>query len=171
MDDRALRPGRCGAHFGRERGRDSNPRSRAHEAREDNRSSTARGLAGRIRTCDLRRPRPAGLPGLPYSQTWLLVTRRAENAASTCGRRGNLPSPDAFVTSNSTDVPRRVLLCRVESQLERRCSSYSPALQPWISTRVGRARPSWRGFGARCSPGSLVKQHAAAETRVKQVTR
>jgi hypothetical protein len=46
------------------RGWDSNPRSRAHEAREDSRSSTAlcRGLAGRSRTCDLRCPRPAGWP-------------------------------------------------------------------------------------------------------------
>ena len=51
------------------RGWDSNPRSRAHEAREDSRSSTAlracalkTGLAGRSRTCDLRRPNPAGWP-------------------------------------------------------------------------------------------------------------
>ena len=46
------------------RGWDSNPRSRAHEAREDSRSSTARrcgsNLAGRGRTCSLRRPKPAG---------------------------------------------------------------------------------------------------------------
>jgi hypothetical protein len=39
---------------------DSNPRSRAHEAREDGRSSTALGLAGRTRTCDLRFPKPVG---------------------------------------------------------------------------------------------------------------
>jgi hypothetical protein len=48
------------------RGWDSNPRSRAHEAREDSRSSTARrcetGLAGRSRTCGLRFPKPAGWP-------------------------------------------------------------------------------------------------------------
>ena len=47
------------------RGWDSNPRSRAHEAREDSRSSTAlrnTGLAGRSRTCDLRCPKPAGWP-------------------------------------------------------------------------------------------------------------
>jgi hypothetical protein len=48
------------------RGWDSNPRFRAHEAREDSRSSTAlrlcKGLAGRSRTCDLRCPRPAGWP-------------------------------------------------------------------------------------------------------------
>ena len=57
---------RAAAPFGNtERGWDSNPRSRAHEAREDSRSSTARrlrGLAGRIRTCDLRRPKPVGWP-------------------------------------------------------------------------------------------------------------
>ena len=47
------------------RGWDSNPRSRAHEAREDSRSSTAQGLAGRSRTCDLRRPKPAGWPSPP----------------------------------------------------------------------------------------------------------
>ena len=50
---------------GRSRGRDSNPRSRAHEAREDNRSSTAQGLAGRIRTCDPRLPGPVGWPAPP----------------------------------------------------------------------------------------------------------
>ena len=49
------------------RGWDSNPRSRAHEAREDGPSSTARGLAGWSRTSDLRCPKPAGWP-LPYSQ-------------------------------------------------------------------------------------------------------
>jgi hypothetical protein len=42
------------------RGWDSNPRSRAHEAREDGPSSTALGLAGRTRTCGLRFPKPAG---------------------------------------------------------------------------------------------------------------
>jgi hypothetical protein len=47
------------------RGWDSNPRSRAHEAREDSRSSTALGLAGRSRTCGLRCPRPAGWPTPP----------------------------------------------------------------------------------------------------------
>jgi hypothetical protein len=66
------------------RGWDSNPRSRAHEAREDGLSSTAlrtdasakptrppsgiasdafgHGLAGRSRTCGLRFPKPAGWP-------------------------------------------------------------------------------------------------------------
>ncbi len=47
------------------RGWDSNPRSRAHEAREDNRSSTALGLAGRTRTCDPRLPGPVGWPAPP----------------------------------------------------------------------------------------------------------
>jgi hypothetical protein len=47
------------------RGWDSNPRSRAHEAREDSRSSTALGLAGRSRTCGLRFPKPAGWPTPP----------------------------------------------------------------------------------------------------------
>jgi hypothetical protein len=51
------------------RGWDSNPRSRAHEAREDGPSSTARGLAGWSRTSDLRCPKPAGWP-LPYSQRY-----------------------------------------------------------------------------------------------------
>ena len=53
------------------RGWDSNPRSRAHEAREDSRSSTAlrnTGLAGRSRTCDLRFPRPAGWPSSPTTR-------------------------------------------------------------------------------------------------------
>jgi hypothetical protein len=47
------------------RGWDSNPRSRAHEAREDGPSSTARGLAGWSRTSDLRFPKPAGWPAPP----------------------------------------------------------------------------------------------------------
>src|SRR4051794_33571285 len=47
------------------RGWDSNPRSRAHEAREDSRSSTALGLVGRSRTCGLRLPKPAGWPRSP----------------------------------------------------------------------------------------------------------
>ena len=40
------------------------PTSRAHEARKESRSSTARrsSLAGRNRTCDLRCPKPAGWP-------------------------------------------------------------------------------------------------------------
>ena len=50
------------------RGWDSNPRSRAHEAREDSHSSTALGLAGRSRTCDLRRPKPAGWPRSPTTR-------------------------------------------------------------------------------------------------------
>jgi hypothetical protein len=50
------------------RGWDSNPRSRAHEAREDSRSSTALGLAGRSRTCGLRRPKPAGWPRSPTTR-------------------------------------------------------------------------------------------------------
>jgi hypothetical protein len=44
------------------RGWDSNPRSRAHEAREDGPSSTALSLAGWSRTSDLRFPKPAGWP-------------------------------------------------------------------------------------------------------------
>ena len=55
-----------GRRLARWRGWDSNPRSRAHEAREDSRSSTARrcktDLAGRSRTCGLRFPKPAGWP-------------------------------------------------------------------------------------------------------------
>jgi hypothetical protein len=47
---------------------DLNPRSRAHEAREDGRSSTALGLAGRSRTCDLRCPKPAGWPSSPTAR-------------------------------------------------------------------------------------------------------
>ena len=50
------------------RGWDSNPRSRAHEAREDGLSSTAQGLAGRSRTCDLRPPTPAGWPSSPTTR-------------------------------------------------------------------------------------------------------
>jgi hypothetical protein len=62
--ERARRPRPQGARDGRSwRGWDSNPRSRAHEAREDSLSSTAlRDLAGWSRTSDLRRPKPAGWP-------------------------------------------------------------------------------------------------------------
>jgi hypothetical protein len=42
------------------RGWDSNPGSRAHEARGDGPSPTALGLVGRTRTCDLRFPKPVG---------------------------------------------------------------------------------------------------------------
>ena len=49
---------------------DSNPRSRAHEAREDGRSSTALGLTGRSRTCGLRFPKPAGWPASPTAR-WI----------------------------------------------------------------------------------------------------
>ena len=61
--------GEAEADFVRQlRGWDSNPRSQAHEACEDSRSSTALGtssLAGRSRTCDLRCPKPAGWPSSP----------------------------------------------------------------------------------------------------------
>ncbi len=51
-DKRALWPTELRPHL-ESRGWDSNPRSRAHEAREDNRSSTALlDLAGRTRTCE-----------------------------------------------------------------------------------------------------------------------
>jgi hypothetical protein len=50
------------------RGWDSNPGSRAHETREDGPSSTALGLAGRSRTCDLRFPTPAGWPSSPTAR-------------------------------------------------------------------------------------------------------
>jgi hypothetical protein len=46
------------------RGWDSNPRSRAHEAREDSLSSTAH-LPGWSRTSGLRFPKPAGWPSPP----------------------------------------------------------------------------------------------------------
>ena len=66
-DRRALWPSELRPHL-ESRGWDSNPRSRAHEAREDNRSSTALlDLAGRTRTCDLRLPGPVGWPA-PHSQ-------------------------------------------------------------------------------------------------------
>ena len=72
------------------RGWDSNPRSRAHEAREDGPSSTARGLAGWSRTSDLRCPKPAGWP-LPYSQ----VTGRGPGGARKVDDRGIEPRSTA----------------------------------------------------------------------------
>lgn len=52
------------------RGWDSNPRSRAHEAREDSRSSTARCRSGRQES-NLRSPAPeaGGVATLPHDQT------------------------------------------------------------------------------------------------------
>jgi hypothetical protein len=61
------------------------PTSRAHEAREDSRSSTALGLAGRSRTCDLRCPRPAGWPSSP--------TTRCETPGGTRTRSFRIESP------------------------------------------------------------------------------
>jgi hypothetical protein len=67
-DKRALWPSELRPHL-ESRGWDSNPRSRAHEAREDNRSSTALlDLAGRTRTCDLRLPGPVGWPASPTAR-------------------------------------------------------------------------------------------------------
>ena len=85
------------------RGWDSNPRSRAHEAREDSRSSTARrsleeseDLVGRIRTCDLRRPKSVGWPispttsQLPSSPAGLEpATRGVEALCSSAELRGD----------------------------------------------------------------------------------
>ena len=66
-DKRALYAAELRPLGGRERGRDSNPRSRAHEAREDNRSSTAQvWLAGVEPAVSGARSRWGGL--LPYSQ-------------------------------------------------------------------------------------------------------
>ena len=88
------------------RGWDSNPRSRAHEAREDGRSSTALGLAGRSRTCGLRFPKPAGWPtplqpdevppaGLEPAASGLRVRRhhRFDHGGSSTPAAGIEPAP------------------------------------------------------------------------------
>ena len=61
------------------RGWDSNPRSRAHEAREDSRSSTALERRSGRQESNLRSPAPeaGGVATLPYDQTKHL--RRGSN--------------------------------------------------------------------------------------------
>jgi hypothetical protein len=102
------------------RGWDSNPRSRAHEAREDSRSSTALGLAGRSRTCGLRCPKPAGWPAPPQPGE-NEATKRRLAAASTSGR----PAALLTTTSQSRAVkPRRACeAVRRENQHPRRDSN------------------------------------------------
>ena len=73
------------------RGWDSNPRSRAHEAREDNRSSTAHSLAGRTRTCDPRLPGPVGWPAPPQPDDERRDVRGIDGDAG--GRPGSTSSP------------------------------------------------------------------------------
>jgi hypothetical protein len=73
------------------RGWDSNPRSRAHEAREDNRSSTAQGLAGRTRTCDPRLTGPVGWPAPPQPDNERRDVPGIDGDAG--GRPGSTSSP------------------------------------------------------------------------------
>ena len=97
------------------RGWDSNPRSRAHEAREDSRSSTARralcmrmsDLAGWSRTSGLRFPKPAGWPS-PL-QPDAVDDRGIEPRVSASSER-RLPSRPVVVGCEATaftDLPRR----------------------------------------------------------------
>ena len=78
------------------RGRDSNPRSRAHEAREDSRSSTARrhnDLVGWSRTSALRFPKPAGWPASLRPGAWACPPHAHElpGRTRTCAARGRSP--------------------------------------------------------------------------------
>jgi hypothetical protein len=62
------------------------PTSRAHETREET-APLPRNLAGRIRTCDLRRPKPVGWPAplLPASTTGASEAALATPTKRTCG--------------------------------------------------------------------------------------
>ena len=88
------------------RGWDSNPRSRAHEAREDSRSSTARrpregeSLVGRTRTCDLSMGEPMVPPrALSFPRRNLVGRTR------TCDLRRpkSVGWPDSPTTSRDCD--------------------------------------------------------------------
>jgi hypothetical protein len=82
------------------RGWDSNPRSRAHEAREDSLSSTAH-LPGWSRTSGLRFPKPAGWPS-PLRAVGVLTRppsprraapRHSRTSPPDAGRRSRSPGP------------------------------------------------------------------------------
>jgi hypothetical protein len=134
------------------RGWDSNPRSRAHEARGDSHSPTARraGLAGWARTSDLRFPKPAGCR-LPYSQRSQTRPRRR---------------PGSRRPWNRTTLHRRIRAapaqsaCRRSDQLRRRqgiapCSTDSQPAGSLLALRrslAGRSRtpvPPRSSFTAR----------------------
>jgi hypothetical protein len=74
------------------RGWDSNPRSRAHEAREDSRSSTALDLSGRQES-NLRSPAPeaGGVATLPHDQVSEVPPAGLEPAASGLRARRHRP--------------------------------------------------------------------------------
>jgi hypothetical protein len=134
------------------RGWDSNPRSRAHEAREDGPSSTARGLAGWSRTSDLRCPKPAGWP-LPYSQRcrarpWRRPEGRRPWNRTTLHRR--------IRAALSQPARRRFLRHRSEPARAdfRSCRSLKPAASAAGSRRPDRLRSRRRQGIAPCLPGS-----------------
>jgi hypothetical protein len=99
------------------RGWDSNPRSRAHEAREDSLSSTAH-LPGWSRTSGLRFPKPAGWPS-PLRAVGLLT--RSTSPRRAAPRPSRRPPPDAGRRSRSPD-PR--------SRTRRRRTPRSPPSSP-----------------------------------------
>lgn len=74
------------------RGWDSNPRSRAHEAREDSLSSTAH-LPGWSRTSGLRFPKPAGWPSPPRAVS-AGASRRPWNRTRPCSISASRASTD-----------------------------------------------------------------------------
>jgi hypothetical protein len=138
-DNRALFPLSYAPEW---RGWDSNPRSRAHEAREDIRSSTAlrcKGLAGRSRTCDLRCPKPAGWPTPPQpdrenprrdSNPPLWV----EGPASSPIDHGGKQAPAAGIEPAPRDQQSRVFPARLHRN-ETEAAGFEPADVPHTPTR------------------------------------
>jgi hypothetical protein len=114
------------------RGWDSNPRSRAHEAREDNRSSTAQGLAGRTRTCDPRLPGPVGWPAPPQPDD------ERRDAPGIDGDAGGRPG------STSSPSPSR--------DRSRPLTARSTSMSLIISTLGGARTRSFRVEGPASSP-------------------
>ena len=101
------RPARRQAVPRKWRGWDSNPRSRAHEAREDSRSSTAHaGRSGR-QDSNLRSPVPetGGVAKLPHSQMTSIAVPPAglEPAASGLRARRHRPSTTGAESSGGRD--------------------------------------------------------------------
>ena len=163
------------AREARLRGWDSNPRSRAHEAREDGPSSTALGLAGRSRTCGLRLPKPAGWPISPTSR-WSPpggartrsfpgegrassplrprghVDRRPWNRTRPCSRSASRAATDTCLRSSggrTRTCASRVTVARLTARLHR-TEAEGEGIEPPRARRPTRFRDGiprlWQSF-------------------------
>ena len=152
----------------RSRGWDSNPRSRAHEAREDSRSSTAQ----RVGTVPWTRPFRARLGNSPLdTAVWDMTRGPSPNMSSSVAAAYPALHPTSGLGARCSGRTRRRrlsydVLITPALVRERSCLCHSPALRPWIGGCSSAAAESVVLRGGALEPGASAlseKQQAKAE--------